>query len=112
MMGMDEWGRDPSVQAMRKVFKAMETSLEEILKRLDISPYDNRIREWLEKALAKFERSWSVAHQMGIPMDEETAPAVYARCFAKVIGSEGIEIPRGLLPQEKEAERLVHEVFK
>jgi hypothetical protein len=109
---MDQWGRDPSVQAMRKVFKAMETSLEVILKRLDISPYDDRIRDWLEKALPKFERSWAVAHQMGIPMDEEIAPAVYARCFAKVIGSEGIEVPQDLLPQVEMAERLAHEVFK
>ena len=55
MMHMDEWGRDPSVQAMRKVFKGMEKSLEKILGQLDISPYDQRIRGWLEKALAKFE---------------------------------------------------------
>jgi len=109
---MDEWGRDPSVQAMRKVFQAIETSLEGILKRLDISPYDDRIRGWLEKTLAKFERSWGVAHQMGIPMDEEMAPAVYARCFAQVIGAEGIEIPQDLLPHVETAERLAHEVFK
>ena len=108
---MDEWGQDPSVQAMRKVFKAMETSLEEILKRLDISPYDYRIRGWLEETLAKFERSCGVAHQMGIPMNEEKAPAIYARCLARVIGSEGIEIPQDLLPQQKEAERLVQAVF-
>jgi len=108
---MDEWGRDPSVQAMRKVFKAMETSLEEILKRLDISPYDYRIRGWLEQTLAKFERSCGVAHQMGIPMNEEMAPAIYARCLARVLGSEGIEIPQDLLPQQKEAERLVQAVF-
>jgi hypothetical protein len=63
---MDEWGRDPSVQAMRKVFKGMEKSLEEILGKLDISPYDHRIRGWLEKALAKFEGAWGVANQMGI----------------------------------------------
>jgi hypothetical protein len=109
---MDEWGRDPSVQAMRKVFNGMEKSLEEILRRLDISPYDHRIRGWLEKALAKFERSWDVANQIGIRMNEKIAPAVYARCLAKIMGSEGIEIPQGLLPQEKEAERLMQEIFK
>jgi hypothetical protein len=109
---MDEWGRDPSVQAMRKVFKAIETSLDGILKRLDISPYDDRIRGWLEQTLAKFERSWGVAHQMGIPMDEEMAAAVYACCFAKVIGAEGFEIPQDLLPQVEMAERLAHEVAK
>ena len=40
------------------------------------------------------------------------APAVYARCVAQVIGSEGIVIPRDLLPPGKEAEQLVQEVFK
>jgi hypothetical protein len=89
----------------------VEQSLQEILKRLDISPYDYRVRAWLEETLAKFERSWGVAHQRGMPMDEEIAPAVYARCLAKVIGSEGIDIPPGLLPQQNEAERLVREVF-
>ena len=108
---MDDWGRDPSVRAMRKVFQSMERFLEEILKRLEISPYDYRIRGWLEETLAKFERSWGVAHHMGIPMDEEMAPAVYARCLAKVIGREGIEIPRDLLPQQKEAEGIIDKVF-
>jgi hypothetical protein len=109
---MDEWGKDPAVQVMRSIFKEMEMFLEDILERLAISPYDPRIRRWLEKALEKFERSWGVAHQMGISMDEGMAPAVYARCFAKVLGSEEIEVPQVLLPQAKEAERLVHEVFK
>ena len=112
MMDMDEWGRDPSVQAMRKVFKGMEKSLEEILGQLDIAPYDQRIRGWLEKALAKFETSWGVANQMGIIMNEKTAPGVYTHCLAKVIGSDGIEIPAGILPHEKDTARLIDEVFK
>ena len=112
MMDMDQWDRDPSVQKMRKVFKGMETSLEEILGRLDIAPYDQRIRGWLETALAKFETSWVVANQMGIAMNEKRAPAVYAHCLAKAIGSDGIEIPAGLLPEEKDTARIIHEVFK
>jgi hypothetical protein len=112
MMDMDEWGRDPSVQAMRKVFKGMEKSLEEILWQLDIAPYDQRIRGWLEMALAKFEASWVVANQMGIIMDAKIAAVVYSHCLAKAIGSEGIEIPEGILPEEKDTARLIHEVFK
>jgi len=112
MMHMDEWGRDPSVQAMRKVFKGMEKSLEKILGQLDISPYDQRIRGWLEKALAKFETSWGVANHMGIIMNEKIAPVVYTHCLAKIIGSDGIEIPEGILPEEKGTARLIHEVFK
>jgi len=109
---MDEWGRDPAVQAMRKLFKGMEKSLEEILGKLDISPYDYRIRGWLEKALAKFESARVVANQMGIIMNEQTAPVVYAHCLAKIIASAGIEIREGLLPADKASERLIHEVFK
>lgn len=109
---MDEWGRDPAVQAMRKVFKGMETSLGEILEKLDISPYDHRIRGWLEKALAKFESSWGIANQTGISMNEKTAPLIYAHCLAKIMASEGIEIREGVLPTDRESERLVNEVFK
>ena len=112
MMNMDEWGKDPSVRAMRKVFKGMEQSQEEILVQLDIAPHDQRIRGWLEKALAKFEQSWVIANQMGIIMNEQLAPLVYTYCLTKVIGSEGIEIPAGILPRDKKTERLIHEVFK
>ncbi len=90
----------------------METSLGELLGRLAISPYDPRIRGWLEKALAKFEQSWGVAQQMGISMNEEKASAVYAHCLARVMGAEGVEIPEGTLPEEKQTQKLVNEVFK
>ena len=109
---MDEWGRDPAVQAMRRLFKGMEAFLEEILERLAISPYDRRIRGVLEKALTKFEQSWGVAEQMGIRMNEEMAPVVYAHCLAKIMGSQGVEIPEGMLPEEKQIQNLIHEVFK
>lgn len=109
---MDEWGRDPSVQATRNVFKEMEKSRNEILAQLDISPYDLRIRRWLEKALTIFERAWGVANQMGVVMDDKTAAVVYIHCLAKVIASEGTEIPEGILPGGKETERLINEVVK
>ena len=112
MMEMDEWGKDPSVRVQRKIFKGMEKSLNEILRQLDIAPHDQRIRGWLETALVKFEMSGSLAEQMGIIMDEETAPLVYTHCLAKVIASDGIEIPESMLPQEKDTAKLVHKVFK
>jgi hypothetical protein len=112
MMDMDEWERDPSVQSMRKVFKAMEQSLEKIREKLCISPYDHRIRPWLEKTLEQFERSWTAANRLGIALDEKTASALYAACLVEVIGSEGIQIPEGVLAEHKEAERLIREVLK
>jgi len=112
MMDMDEWGRDPSVQLMRKVFKAMEQSLEKIREKLNIAPCDQRIRPWLEKTLVQFERSWVIASQLGIAMDEKTASALYAACLVKVIGSEGIQIPESILAEHKAAEGLIREVLK
>lgn len=107
---MDEWGRDPSVKAMRRIFKAMEKSLNDLLEQLNISPFDHRIKGWLEQALAKYERAWGEASRMGVPMDEKMAPAVYAHCLVKIIGSEGIKIPEGLLAIEKDVARLISDL--
>ena len=111
MTDMDEWGKDPSVQIMRKVFKGMEKAQHELLKRLDIMPYDLRIRRWRDQALALFERAWGVANRMGITMDEHTASVVYVHCLAKIMGAERINIPAGILPEAKSVERIFKEVF-
>jgi hypothetical protein len=111
MTDMDEWGKDPSVQIMRKVFKGMEKAQHELLKRLDIIPYDLRIRRWRDQALALFEKAWGVANRMGITMDEHTASAVYVHCLAKIMGAERINIPAGILPESKSVEMILKEVF-
>ena len=110
-MDKDDWGRDPGVRAMRSVFSGMETALEQILRELAISPYDPRIRGWLNTALPKFERAWHLARQMGVSMNENDAPIVYVHCLAKVIGAAGIDIPDGMLPAEEKIQKLVNEVF-
>jgi hypothetical protein len=111
MTDMDEWGKDPSVQFMRKVFKEMEKAQHELLQRLDITPYDLRIRRWRDQALSLFERAWGVANRMGIMIDEHTASLVYVHCLAKVISAERINIPPGILPEAKNVERILKEVF-
>jgi hypothetical protein len=111
MTDMDEWGKDPSVQFMRKVFKEMEKAQHELLKGLDIIPYDLRIRRWRDQALALFERAWGVANRMGITMDEHTASTVYVHCLAKIMSAERINIPAGILPEAKSVERIFKEVF-
>jgi hypothetical protein len=109
---MDEWGRDPSIKAMRRVFKAMERSLDDLLEQLNISPFDHRLRSWLEQALAQYELAWGEASRKGVRMDEKMAPAVYAHCLVRVIGSEEIKIHENPLAIGKDVERLIHEVFK
>ena len=111
MTGLDEWGKDPSVQIMRKVFKGMEKAQHELLKRLDIIPYDLRIRRWRDRALALFEKAWGIANHMDIPLDEHTVSAVYVHCLVKIMGSEGVHIPGGILPEAKSIERILKEAF-
>jgi cyanophycinase-like exopeptidase len=111
MVEMDEWGKDPSVQIMRRVFNEMEKTQYELLKRLSITPYDLRIKRWRDQALALFERAWGVANRMGITMDENTASVVYVHCLAKVMGAERINIPTGILPEAKSIEKIFKEAF-
>jgi hypothetical protein len=111
-MQKDEWGQDPNVRAMRRVFSGMEAALEQILQALAISPYDRRIRQWLETALPKFESAWQLAPRMGVGMNANDAPIVYAHCLAKVIAAAGIDIPDGMLPAEEQIQNLVSEVFE
>ena len=111
MTDMDQWGMDPSVQIMRKVFKGMEKAQHELFKHLDIIPYDLRIRKWRDQALALFERAWGVSNRMGITMNEHMASAIYVHCLAKNMGSERINIPAGILPETENVERIFKEVF-
>jgi len=109
---MDEWGRDPSVRAMRGIFKTMEDAVDDLLKQLNISPLDHRVRGWLEQALANYERAWVEARRQGVPMDEKMATAVYGHCLVKVIGADGIKIPDKALAMESDVGELIREVVK
>jgi putative tricarboxylic transport membrane protein len=61
----DEWGRDPSVRAMRRVFAAMEKAQKEFINTLGFSPFDPRMRQWRERALAAFDASWARSGRAG-----------------------------------------------
>ena len=111
MTDTDQWGKDPSVQIMRRVFKGMEKAQHELFKGLNIVPYDLRIRRWREQALALFERTWDIANRMRVTMDELTASSIYVHCLAKIVGSEGINIPAGILPEAQKELRVLKEVF-
>ena len=111
MTNTDEWGRDPWVQFMRKVFKEMEKAQHELLKRLGIKPFDPRIRRWRDQALALFERACGVANRIGVPIDEHTASLVYVHCLANVMVAERINISAGILPEAERVERILKEVF-
>lgn len=110
MNDRDEWGKDPSVRIMRTVFETMEEAQQALLGRLDISPYDLRIRKWRKQSLARFEQAWLAANRIGISMDAPVASAVYIHVLAKTIASEGHEIPEGIVSEREEVKSILEEM--
>jgi hypothetical protein len=76
---------------------------------LNISPYDNRLRHWREKARTLFERACALAAGGGAVLDEEYAASLYLHCLGQALGLDGIEVPGDALPRDVEALSLFPE---
>ena len=107
----DEWGRDPSVQAMRRVFAAMEAAQREFIKNVGVSPFDPRMRRWRERALAAFDASWGRSARSGVELNEKETAALYVHCLGKIMTKEGIDIPAEILPRIEKLQKILKEVF-
>ena len=97
----DEWGHDPSVQTMRRVFSSMEEAQQNLLTRLDISLFDQRLRRSREQGLQLFEEVWSLAAGRGLIMSEKDAASLYIHCLAKALSLTGVEVPKELMPKDE-----------
>ena len=106
-----DWGKDPSVRAMRRVFAAMEAAQKEFTQNLGVSPYDQRLRRWRERALAAFEASWARSARAGMELTETEAGALYVHCLGKIMSREGVEVPPEILPQSGKLNKILREVF-
>jgi len=109
-MASDEWGRDPGVQMMRKVFREMELAQADLLKATGISIWDPRLRRWREISLAAFERASANAARRGIDLREDQAGVLYAHCLARTMMREGVE-PGDSCQSDETIKKLVEEVF-
>jgi hypothetical protein len=103
----DEWGHDPSVQSMRRVFSLIETAQEELLRHLNISPFDPRLRRSREQALKLFEQAWPLAVTQGIIGNDKEAAPLYLHCMARALSSAGVEVSKELLPRDDKITRLL-----
>jgi hypothetical protein len=89
----DEWGHDPSVQMMRRIFARMEEAQKDLLEGLKFSPLDGRLRRIRESALHLFEKAWPQAQRVGLTKGEEDVATLYLHCFVKMLNREGIKVP-------------------
>jgi hypothetical protein len=94
----DEWGQDPSVRRMRKVFSSMEMAQEDLLRRTAVSTFDSRLRPIRTKALESFEEAWALSVRRGLALNEEEVASLYLLCLVKELVSEGIQVPSDLAP--------------
>lgn len=92
MTANDEWGRDPSVRAMRRVFARMESAQKALLQGLGASPYDPRLRACREDARDLFERAISRGETAHLK-NEEAAVDLYIHFLVQSLKKRGLPVP-------------------
>ena len=111
-MDKDDWGVDPQVRYMRRIFARIESAQEEFLRSLKLSPLDDRLRRWREAALKLFEKTWMLSIRSGATADEAEASKIYLHCLAHFLKMNRIEVPPEILPGDDNIDRIVKEALK
>jgi hypothetical protein len=89
-MEEDKWGKNPSVQMMRRVFASIEEAQAALLREAHVSPMDGRLGLWRRVALKTFERRWTEFVGAGTRLQEKDVLELYLRCLAEVLQKDGI----------------------
>jgi hypothetical protein len=88
----DDWGRDPQVRAMRRVFALMEALQSRLFENMGISPFDERLGSWRRAALRMFEQEWAELAGRGGHLAEEDVAKTYVDCLVKVLTKDGVSV--------------------
>jgi hypothetical protein len=112
MMDDDEFGRDPAVRSMRRVFAQMEIVQHRMLEAVALSPFDRRIGVWREQTLHLFEKTWRRAGKTGLTRTEEEVAILYAHCLARILERGRVMVPVAALTRNDDFERLIEEIVK
>lgn len=89
---IDDWGRDPQVKAMRRVFALMEKLQKRLFEQIGISPFDERLGPWRRAALRMFEQQWAETARRGGPLGDEDVAKAYLDCLVKVLTKDGVTV--------------------
>ncbi|MCD6305964.1 MAG: hypothetical protein J7M32_06705 [Deltaproteobacteria bacterium] len=104
MTANDEWGQDPSVKAMRRVFARMESAQKKLLQEIGISPTDPRLRACREYARDLFERAISRAETARLK-NEEDAADLYIHFLAQSLKKHGLPVPGDRVREDRPVAR-------
>jgi hypothetical protein len=103
----DEWGRDPAVRQLRRIFGVIEAGQQRLLDRLGIDRLDARLGQWRRMTLHLFEEQWAASAQQGLRLEEKDVGDLYLRCMARVLGTRGIGVPADAMAANEKVERLM-----
>lgn len=97
MTESDEWGRDPAVRAMRRIFQSLEEAQRALWSYLSLSPFDSRIGRWRDQAKDAFERSFGRMVRQGGAVSENEASVLYLTGLGEALERDGIRVPPDIL---------------
>ncbi len=107
----DEWGNDPTVQMMRRLFSRMEKAQTEQLERLSISPFDSRLRRVRSWARDFFETTWPIAMRKGIVQNDQQAILLYLNCLRRALTLHGFSLPEEGDSENERIEQFLQETL-
>jgi len=91
---IDEFGYDPGIRRMRRVFSQMEAVSTKLIGDAGISPFDPRLRRWREAARVLFERGWAAADRRNLSLADDDAGILYGFALKRLMERDGV-------PEEK-----------
>ncbi|MCX8118740.1 MAG: hypothetical protein N3G78_12545 [Desulfobacterota bacterium] len=108
----DEWGNDPTVQTMRRMFSRLEKAQSQLLDSLSIAPLHPRLRKVRTEARDLFEMLWPLALQRGIVSGEEQTVLLYLSCLKHSLKREGFAVPDHGDAKEEEMRKFLKEALR
>ena len=108
----DDWGADPSVKKMRRLFSRMESAQKELLDKIGISPFDGRLRYCRDEARILFERTLSSEAARVRGIDEEESATLYILCLSSAFNRHGIKSLVEIPPGDNHLKELIQEALK
>ncbi len=105
----DEWGYDPTVQMMRRVFSLMEKAQSDLLQGLNLSLFDPRLRGVRSRARDFFEQTWPIALQKEIVSNERGAALLYMHCLVHTLEQNGVKVPDQGWPKDDRIVKFLRE---
>ena len=95
-MKNDDWGLDPQVQFIRRLFTGMEKAQGDFFKALGLSPFDQRLGPWRQAALHLFDKVWALSARQCTPLEEKDIVQIYLHCLVTVTSRQNMAVPEGL----------------